>query len=59
MYQMMATTMEQIEPALPPEVQSELKMLQRNDPQGYENQVKQLISQQQPRPYTNNVEGVM
>jgi hypothetical protein len=59
MYQMMATMMEQIEPALPPEVQSELKMLQRNDPQGYENQVKQLISQQQPRPYTNNVEGVM
>ena len=59
MYQMMGTLMEQIEPSLPPEAQNELKMLQRNDPQGYESQVKQLITQQQPRPYTDNVEGVM
>jgi hypothetical protein len=38
-----------------------LKMLQRNDPPAYENQVKQLITQQaqQPRPYADNVEGVM
>ena len=68
MYTLMAMFMEQIEPTLPPEAQSELKMLQRNDPQGYENQVKQLITQQaqqperpetQPRPYADNVEGVM
>ena len=56
----MAMFMEQIEPTLPPETQNELKMLQRNDPQGYENQVKQLITQQaqqpQARPYTDNVE---
>ena len=60
MYQLMAMFMEQIEPTLPPETQNELKMLQRNDPQGYENQVKQLITQQaqqpQARPYTDNVE---
>lgn len=61
MYQMMGTLMEQIEPNLPPEAQNELKMLQRNDPQDYESQVKQLITQQaqQPRPYADNVEGVM
>lgn len=59
MYEMMGTLMEQIEPNLPPEAQNELKMLQRNDPQGYEAQVKQLITQQQPRPYADNVEGVM
>lgn len=61
-YQLMAMFMEQIEPTLPPETQNELKMLQRNDPPAYENQVKQLITQQaqQPvRPYTDNVEGVM
>ena len=63
MYQMMGTLMEQIEPNLPPESRNELKMLQRNDPEGYENQAKQLITQRaqepQPRPYTDNVEGVM
>jgi hypothetical protein len=60
-YQMMGTLMEQIEPNLSPEAQNELKMLQRNDPPAYENQVKQLITQQaqQPRPYADNVEGVM
>jgi len=59
LYMLMAKFMEEIEPTLPPEAQNELKMLQRNDPQGYENQVRQLITQraQQPRPYAYNVEG--
>jgi len=61
LYMLMAKFMEEIEPTLPPEAQNELKMLQRNDPPAYENQVKQLITQQaqQPRPYADNVEGVM
>jgi hypothetical protein len=45
MYALMAKFMEQIEPSLSPETMNQLKMLQRNDPAGYENQVKQLITQ--------------
>lgn len=55
LYELMAQRMEEITPTLPPEVQNELKQLQRNDPEGYENQVRQLVKQ--PRPYANNVEG--
>ena len=55
MYDLMAREFERIEPMLPPEVQNELKMLQRNDPEQYEAQVRQLIQeagQQAPaRPY--------
>ena len=55
MYDLMARELERIEPMLPPEAQNELKMLQRNDPERYEAQVKQLIQeagQQTPsRPY--------
>jgi len=55
MYDLMAREFERIEPMLPPEVQNELKMLQRNDPERYEAQVRQLIQeagQQAPaRPY--------
>lgn len=57
MYDLMAREMERIEPMLPPEAQNELKMLQRNDPEQYEAQVRQLIQQaraQAPsRPYGN------
>jgi hypothetical protein len=58
MYELMAGKMDEITPTLPPEAQNQLKMLQRNDPKGYETQARQLIQQQaqQPRPYTNNVE---
>lgn len=55
LYEMMAREMEQIEPTLPPEAQNQLKMLQRNDPAGYEQQAKQLI-RQQPRAYAYNVQ---
>ena len=55
MYDLMARELERIEPMLPPEAQNELKMLQRNDPERYEAQVKQLIQeagqQTPPRPY--------
>ncbi len=55
MYDLMAREMERIEPMLPPEAQNELKMLQRNDPEQYEAQVRQLIQeagqQAPPRPY--------
>jgi hypothetical protein len=53
LYELMAKEMERIEPTLPPEERSNLKMLQRNDPGGYETQIRQLIKQ--PRPYGNNV----
>lgn len=59
LYQLMARFMDEIEPTLSPEALNELKMMQRNDPVGYEKQVIQLIqqSEQQARPYANNVEG--
>jgi len=61
MYDLMAREMERIEPMLPPEAQNELRMLQRNDPEQYEAQVRQLIQQvraQAPsRPYGNNIGG--
>jgi hypothetical protein len=59
LYSLMADKLGQIMPMLSPEAQKELKMLQRNDPQGYEKQSRQLIQQsmQQPRPYAGNVEG--
>lgn len=56
MYELMSNKLDEIMPTLSPEAQNQLKMLQRNDPQGYEAQVKQLIKQQ-PKPYANNVEG--
>lgn len=57
MYMMMAKFMEEIEATLPPEALNELKMLQRNQPEEYEKQAKQLIQQNaEKRPYTNNVE---
>lgn len=59
MYELMAREMEQIEPTLPPEALNQLKMLQRNEPDNYEKQVRQLIQQRQPRPYADNVEGVI
>lgn len=57
MYQLMGTFMGQIEPALNDDVRNELRMLQRNDPQGYENRVRQILTEfiQQPRPYMDNV----
>jgi hypothetical protein len=62
MYDLMARELERIEPMLPPEAQNELKMLQRNDPERYEAQVKQLIQeagrQTPPRPYGYNMGGV-
>jgi hypothetical protein len=61
MYELMSREMEQIEPTLPPESLNQLKMLQRNEPENYEKQAKELIRQRaqqpQPRPYANNVEG--
>ena len=61
MYELMSREMEQIEPTLPPESLNQLKMLQRNDPENYEKQAKELIRQRaqqpQPRPYAHNVEG--
>lgn len=53
LYQLMAEKIDMIMQTLPPEAQSELKQLQRNDPPAYEAQAKQLIR----RPYANNVEG--
>lgn len=63
MYELMAKFMDQIDPMLPPETKNQLKMLERNDPAGYENQVKQLIQQMpvqqqpqvEPRAYAGNV----
>lgn len=57
LYSLMANKMSEIEQMLPPEAINELKMLQRNEPERYEQQVKQLIVQsiQQPRPYMDNV----
>jgi len=55
MYELMAQKMEEIMPTLPPETQNQLQMLQRNEPEQYEAQVKQLVKQS--RPYANNVEG--
>jgi hypothetical protein len=55
LYEMMAGKMDEIMPTLPPEAQNQLKMLQRNDPAGYEQQAKQLI-RQQPRAYAYNVQ---
>lgn len=59
MYELMGSKMDELMQILPPETQNELKMLQRNDPQGYETQARQLITQQlqQPRPYAGNVGG--
>ena len=57
MYELMADKIDEILPTLSPEAQSQLKMLQRNDPKGYETQARQLIQHagQQPRPYAYNV----
>lgn len=59
LYQLMAGKLDEIMPTMPPEAQRELKMLRRNDPEGYEKQVRQLIQQslQHPRPYAYNVGG--
>lgn len=57
MYELMGSKLEEILPTLPPETQNELKMLQRNDPENYERQTRQLIQQTISRPYANNVEG--
>jgi hypothetical protein len=54
LYELMARRMDEIVPTLPPEAQSELKQMQRNDPAGYENQVKQII--RQASPHAQNVE---
>ena len=57
MYELMGSKLEEILPTLPPEAQNELKMLQRNEPDNYEMQVRQLIQQTIKRPYAYNVEG--
>ena len=57
MYELMGSKLEEILPTLPPETQNELKMLQRNEPDNYEMQVRQLIQQTIKRPYAYNVEG--
>jgi hypothetical protein len=52
LYELMAEKMDSLMSTLPPETQNELKMLQRNDPDGYEKQARELVR----RPYANNVE---